>query len=265
MYGAILGDIIGSPYEGRREVKAKSFELFSTRSRYTDDTVMTIAIAQALMSVDREAEEHDIKKSVIETMRIWGRNYPYAGYGRGFRKWIFSEEPHPYYSFGNGSAMRVSATGWMYSTVEQTRRIACYTAEVTHNHPEGIKGAEAVASCIFLARTGASKEEIRKYVEENFSYDLSRTLEQIRPKYHFDVTCQGSVPESIISFLEADDYEDAVRNAVFLGGDTDTMAAIAGGIAEAYYGLNAELRKECRKRVEQDMLVVLDKFDEMTK
>lgn len=262
MYGAILGDIIGSPYEGNRGEKTKCFELFSSKSRFTDDTVMTVAIVEALLRIGEDVSEQNVKEAVTKTMRAWGKRYPYAGYGRGFRKWIFSEVPHPYNSYGNGSAMRVSGVGWMYSTIERTRKVARYTAEVTHNHPEGIKGAEAISSCIYLARTGASKGEIRKYVEDNFLYDLSRSLEQIRPNYYMDVTCQGSVPEAIISFLEATGYEDAIRNAVSLGGDTDTLAAMTGGIAEAFYDLPEHLKSECQNRIGKEMRMVIERFEQ---
>ncbi|MDY4099137.1 MAG: ADP-ribosylglycohydrolase family protein [Lachnospiraceae bacterium] len=171
--------------------------------------------------------------------------------------------PKPYHSFGNGAAMRVSAVGWLYPTLERTREVAAYTAEVTHNHPEGIKGAEATASCIFLARNGADKEKIKAYVTEEFGYDLDRTLDEIRPTYHHVESCQQTVSEAIIAFLESEDYEDAVRNAVSLGGDTDTLGAIPGSIAEAYYDIPAVLRAECRSRVSEDILGVMQMFDEV--
>ena len=259
MYGAILGDIIGSPYEFDRGEKTKAFPLFSGKSRFTDDTVMTIAVADALLRVLRDYDS--IGAVVISSLQHWGRKYPHAGYGGMFREWLKAKEPKPYGSFGNGSAMRVSAVGWLYDTVELTRTVARLTAEVTHNHPEGIKGAESVASAIFLARTGESRETIKKYIEDEFGYNLSRTLDEIRPAYHMDVTCQGSVPEAIIAFLESTDFEDAVRNAVSLGGDTDTTACIAGSIAEAYYGLTPTLEKECLERLPEDMKDVLRRFD----
>ncbi len=262
MYGAILGDIIGSPFEFDRGYKSKNFDLFTKGCEFTDDTVMTIAVAEALITVGRDAEKYDIEESVISSMQAWGRKYQYAGYGGRFRHWLTEKNPKPYNSYGNGSAMRVSAVGWLYPTLERTREVAVYTAEVTHNHPEGIKGAEATASCIFLARHGANKEQIKEYVVNEFGYNLDRTLDEIRPGFHMDESCQGTVPEAIIAFLEAEDYEDAVRNAVSLGGDTDTLAAIAGSIAEAYYDMSAILRAECRARVNMDILEVMELFDD---
>ena len=263
MYGAILGDIIGSPYEFGRGEKTKEFPLFSEKSRFTDDTVMTVAVAEALLCVPRDYDS--IGAAVIYSMQNWGRKYPRAGYGGKFREWLKAKEPKPYGSFGNGSAMRVSAVGWLYDTTELTRNVARLTAKVTHNHPEGIKGAESVASAIFLARTGESKETIKKYIEDEFGYNLSRTLGEIRPGYRMDVTCQGSVPEAIIAFLESVDFEDAVRNAVSLGGDTDTIACIAGSIAEAYYGLLPAQEDDCLRRLPQKMKDVLIRFDRMRK
>lgn len=263
MYGAILGDMIGSPYEFDRGGKTKDFPLFSQGSRFTDDTVMTIAVADALLEAGGEAaDKPDVCATVVRAMQRWGRMYPRVGYGGLFRRWLVSDEPEPYGSFGNGSAMRVAAAGWLYDTLTRTREVARRTAVVTHNHAEGIKGAEATASAIFLARGGKSKEEIKDYIVREFGYDLSRTLDEIRPHYSMDATCQGSVPEAIISFLESTDFEDAVRNAVSLGGDTDTVACIAGSIAEAFYGVPEELKAECRRRLPQEMLAVLDAFDE---
>ena len=250
MYGAILGDIIGSPFEFDRGDKTKAFELFTEGCDFTDDSVMTLAVAAALMEAGPDANEEYIKETLIYSMQEWGRDYPYAGYGGGFRRWLKSSNPKPYNSWGNGSAMRVSAAGWLYPTLERTREVAKYTAEVTHNHPEGVKGAEATASCIFLARNGATKEAIKKYVEDEFGYDLDRTLDSIRPTYHHVESCQETVPEAIIAFLEAEDFEDAIRNAVSLGGDTDTLGAITGSIAEAYYDMSAIMRAECRNRID---------------
>lgn len=261
MYGAILGDIIGSPFEFDRGDKTKDFELFSWGCRFTDDSVMTIAVAEALMETGINADEETIENAVQNQMRKWGRRYPRAGYGGRFRQWLMADHPEPYGSYGNGSAMRVSAAGWLYPDLEQTRAVARATAKVTHNHPEGIKGAEATASCIFLARNGKSKEEIREYVTGEFHYNLNRTLDEIRPFYHHVESCQETVPEAIIAFLEAGDFEDTVRNAVSIGGDTDTLAAIAGSIAEAFYGVSEELREECRKRIPGNMRKVLNQFE----
>lgn len=262
MYGAILGDIIGSPFEFDRGDKTKDFKLFSRRSHFTDDSVMTLAVCEALLKVGQDATVKEIEDAVISSMQSWGRRYPHAGYGGYFRRWLTACHPEPYNSFGNGSAMRVSAAGWLYDSLEKTRTVAKATANVTHNHPEGIKGAEATASAIFMARNGSSKKEIKKYIENEFHYDLNRTLDEIRPSYHMDETCQKTVPEAIIAFLEATDFEDAIRNAVSLGGDTDTLGAITGSIAEAYYGIPEWLMTECRKRTNKDMRVVLDDFND---
>lgn len=263
MYGAILGDIIGSPFEFDRGDKTKDFKLFSRRSHFTDDSVMTLAVCEALLKVGQDVTVKEIEDAVISSMQSWGRRYPHAGYGGYFRRWLTARHPEPYNSYGNGSAMRVSAVGWLYDSLEKTRTVAKATANVTHNHPEGIKGAEATASAIFMARNGSSKEEIKKYIENEFHYDLNRTLNEIRPGYHMDETCQKTVPEAIIAFLEAKDFEDAIRNAVSLGGDTDTLGAITGSIAEAYYGIPEWLITECRKRINKDMRVVLDDFNDV--
>lgn len=225
MLGAIAGDIIGSPYE-RQSIKTTEFSLFQDGSRFTDDTVLTAAIAAAIM----EGREYSA------ALRDFGRRYPHAGYGGFFRQWLFSGDAGPYNSYGNGSAMRVSPVGFAFSTLEKVEAEAERSAAVTHNHPEGIKGAQAIAACVFLAGKGAGKEEIKDYITGRFGYNLEQTLEEIRPNYKFDASCQGSVPQSIIAFLASTDYEDAVRKAVSLGGDSDTIACMTGGIAQAYYG-----------------------------
>ena len=230
MYGAILGDIIGSPFEFDRGDKTKNFDLFSEGCGFTDDSVMTIAVGEALLAVGPEAAVKEIEDAVASNMQDWGKRYPHAGYGGSFRHWLKENSPKPYGSYGNGSAMRVSAAGWLYDSMERTREVARATANVTHNHPEGIKGAEATASAIYMARNGSSKEEIKEYIEGEFNYNLDRTLDEIRPEYHMDETCQRTVPEAIIAFLESKDFEDAVRNAVSLGGDTDTLGAITGNV-----------------------------------
>ena len=260
MYGAILGDIIGSPFEFDRGDKTKDFKLFSRRSHFTDDSVMTLAVCEALLKVGQDATVKEIEDAVITSMQSWGRRYPHEGYGGYFRRWLTARHPEPYNSFGNGSAMRVSAAGWLYDSLEKTRVVAKATANVTHNHLEGIKGAEATASAIFMARNGSSKEEIKKYIENEFHYDLNRTLDEIRPSFHMDETCQKTVPEAIIAFLEARDFEDAIRNAVSLGGDTDTLGAITGSIAEAYFGISETLISECRNRINKDMRDIVDAF-----
>ena len=260
MYGAILGDIIGSPFEFQKVSIPKDFPLFSRRSTYTDDTVMTIAVCEALLDAGQDADTQHIKKLLIPSMHKWGGKYPNAGYGGTFIRWLLNRATEPYGSYGNGSAMRVSAAGWLYDSLERTREVAAATAEVTHNHPEGIKGAEAIASAIYLARTGSSKEDIKEYIVDNFHYNLNRTCDEIREEGQHDVSCQVTVPEAITAFLEGEDFEDVVRTAVSLGGDTDTIAAMAGSIAEAFYGVPEELKSECRKRLPEDLLQVLDRY-----
>lgn len=261
MYGAILGDMIGAPYEFDRGQKTKDFPLFTDDSRYTDDTVMTIAVADALLRVTADALDGVIRDDLISSLHRWGRAYPNAGYGGRFRQWLRTGSRESYGSYGNGSAMRVSAAGWLYDDLETTRRIARLTAEITHNHSEGIKGAEATASAIFLARTGSSKEEIKGYIIQEFGYDLSRTCDEIRPSYHHVESCQETVPEAITAFLEGNDFEDVIRTAVSLGGDCDTLTCIAGGIAEAFYGVPALLEAECKSRLPEEMCEVLERFD----
>lgn len=260
MYGAILGDIIGSPYEFDQGNKSKTFPLFSQQSTYTDDTVMTIAVAEAFM--DAPDDDAIIRQRLIETMHRYGRMYPDAGYGGRFAMWLFLDGTEPYNSFGNGSAMRVSSVAWLYNDLDTVRRMARLSAEVTHNHPEGIKGAEATASAIFLARTGSSKAAIKAYIEDQFGYDLSRSCDEIRPGYYHVESCQETVPEAITAFLEGDSFEDVIRTAVSLGGDCDTLTCIAGAIAEGFYGVPEELKKECQKRLPEDLKEVLAKFDD---
>jgi ADP-ribosylglycohydrolase len=261
MYGAILGDIIGSPYEFDRGNKSKEFPLFSEESTYTDDTVMTIAVAEAFM--DAPEDEAEIKKRLVASMQKWGHRYPGAGYGLRFCDWLEADEPQPYNSFGNGSAMRVSSVAWLYNDLDTVRRMARLSAEVTHNHPEGIKGAEATASAIFLARTGHSKVHIKAYIDDNFQYDLSRSCDEIRPNYHHVESCQETVPEAITAFLEGESFEDVIRTAVSLGGDCDTLTAIAGSIAEGFYGVPEELKRECRNRLPNKLRLVLDCFNQV--
>lgn len=259
MYGAILGDMIGAPYEFDRGSKTKDFPLFSKDSQFTDDTVMTIAVAEALLDTMGQSDVA-IKSAVVRSMQKWGRRYPHAGYGGRFRGWLRTAEPKPYGSYGNGSAMRVSAAGWLFDDLETTRHMARLTAEVTHNHPEGIKGAEATASAIFMARTGKGKAEIRDYIVRAFDYDLTRTCDEIRPAYHHDESCQRTVPEAITAFLEGTDFEDVIRTAVSLDGDCDTLTCIAGGIAEAFYGVPDALIDACRDRLSPDILQVVDRL-----
>lgn len=262
MHGAIYGDIIGSRFEFDRGGKTKDFELFTLEDEFTDDTAMTIAVGAGLMKVDRNASEEEIKASIIEEMQDWGHRYPDAGYGGRFYGWLFGgRNPKPYGSYGNGSAMRVSAAGWLYDSLERTREVARYTAEVTHNHPEGVKGAECTAAVMYLARTASTKEEILDYITKEFGYDLSETLEQMRERHEHVESCQDSLPKALKSFFEGNSYEDVVRNAVSLGGDTDTLAAIAGAMAEAMYGLPYEIKAEGMSFLTSDMVAVLREFD----
>ena len=225
MLGAIAGDVIGSIYEFDN-IKSKSFTLIDSSCRFTDDSVLTVALADALLSGDDFAA----------VMRRYYRRYPGAGYGMGFHRWAASEASGPYNSWGNGAAMRISPVGHAFDSLDETLAQAARFTAVTHSHPEGIKGAQATASAIFLGRHGRSKTDIRLYIQERFKYDLSATLDSIRPDYRFDESCQGTVPQALIAFLESVDFEDAIRNAVSLGGDTDTLACITGGVAEAFYG-----------------------------
>ena len=265
MYGAILGDIIGSPYEFDMGNKTKNFPLFSDNSTFTDDTVMTIAIADAFLDATLPMDERIIRQRLIESMQRYGKLYPRAGYGGMFRHWLKSDNPQPYGSYGNGSAMRVASVAWLFDDLGMVRYMARLSAEVTHNHPEGIKGAEATASAIFLSRKGYTKKEIRAYIENKFGYDLSRTCDEIRPGYHHVETCQETVPEAITAFLEGESFEDVIRTAVSLGGDCDTLTCITGSIAEAFYGVPEELKQECRNRLPEPLLAVLQKFDSFLK
>ena len=238
MLGAIIGDTVGSVYEFNN-IKTIHFPLFSKESNYTDDSIMTMAVASWLLN----DSQHTMAK-LEEAFLDFAKRYPYpmGGYGVGFCRWLFDPETfedgkrHPYHSYGNGSAMRCSANGWMFDTLEETERVAGLSAAITHNHPEGIKGAQSTAAAIFLASNGSSKEEIRTYISEHFNYNLKRTCDEIRAVYDWDASCQGTVPEAIVAFLDSTDFESAIRLAVSLGGDSDTLACITGGIAEAFYG-----------------------------
>ena len=261
MYGAILGDMIGSPYEFDRGKKTKEFPLFIRSSMFTDDSVMTIAVAEAFMEAEPGASDDEIRQLLISNMRRWGRKYPYAGYGMRFSIWLAEPRPKPYGSYGNGSAMRVSSAAWLFDDLDTVRKMARLSAEVTHNHPEGIKGAESTAAAIYLARTGKTKEEIKEYIINEFGYDLSRTCDEIRPIYYHVESCMGTVPEAITAFLEGDSFEDVIRTAVSLGGDCDTLTAIAGSIAEGFYGVPEDLKKECDFRLTKGLKDVVDRFE----
>ena len=253
LLGAIAGDVIGSYYEFR-PANTVDFKLFNGDSScFTDDTVMTVANADWLLTGD----------DLLSVMQDYGNRYITAGYDGMFFEWLQEYDPKPYNSFGNGSAMRVSPAGWAFDTLEETLSAAKQSAEVTHNHPEGIKGAQSVAAAIYLARTGKSKQEIKQYIEMNFGYDLDRTCDEIRKTYQFDETCQGSVPESIIAFLESTDYENAIRLTISLNGDADTMGAITGGIAEAFYKeIPSYIKEEVLKRLPDEFIGIMKQFYE---
>lgn len=288
MYGAIIGDMAGSAYEFW-PTKDKDFYWFPRETRFTDDTVMTVAVAESLLELNAESQsraeatdaadcgdaqqtanrgfgdltDDEIRAAFVRNMKKWGRRYADAGYGGRFIDWLLLPETEPYGSYGNGSGMRVSPVGWMFDDMETTRRIARLSADVTHDHPEGIKGAEAVASAIFLARTGSSKAEIKAYIESEFDYDLGRTCAEIRPRYRFEVSCQKSVPEAIIAFLDGRDYESVIREAVSLGGDADTQGAMAGSIAEAFYGgVPERFREQADNLLPDDIREVAATFNE---
>ena len=251
MISAIAGDIVGSVYE-HHPIKTKDFPLFQPGSRFTDDSVLTVAVANAILT------GCPYRDAVLK----WGQRYPDAGYGGTFIRWLQADDPAPYHSWGNGSAMRVGPVGWAFDTEDEVLRQAQMTAEITHDHPEGIKGAQATALAVYLARTGADKAVIRTRIESQFGYDLARTVESIRLTYEFDVSCQGTVPEALIAFLDAESYEDAVRNAVSLGGDADTLACIAGAVAEAFYGgLPDPIRTEVLARLTPELWAVVEAFE----
>lgn len=253
LLGAIAGDVIGSVYEFA-PCRKTDFPLFCPSSKYTDDTVMTVAVASWLLMGGN-------KDNLPYIMQEYGQANPWVGYGGMFFEWLVKNDPKPYNSFGNGSAMRVSAVGWACNTLEKTLKVAAQSAEVTHNHPEGIKGAQATAACIYLARTGSTKEQIKDYVETTFGYDLSKSCDEIRTTYKFNETCQDTVPQSIIAFLESTDWESAIRLTVSLGGDADTMGAITGAIAEAFYGgVPDEIASEVIERLPQPFITVMTNF-----
>jgi len=252
MIGAIAGDIIGSVYE-RHNIKVADFSLFNPGCTFTDDSVLTVAIADAILSGTGYGGK----------LREYYRRYPEKGYGAGFRRWAAAGRITPYNSNGNGSAMRVSPVGFAFIAMEDVQREAKRSAEVTHNHPEGITGAQAVASAVFMARMGSSKEEIKSYIKDTYQYNLSDPLDNIRKHYRFDVTCAGSVPQAITAFLESEGYEDAIRKAISIGGDSDTIACIAGGIAEAFYGgVPANIESFALARLDDDLRAIISEFSQ---
>lgn len=258
MIGAVIGDIVGSRFEWHNH-KSKNFELFTPDCFFTDDSVMSLAIAQAILeSKDRNKS---LEKLAVKNMQKLGRLYPDSGYGGMFGEWLYGDKPEPYNSFGNGAAMRVSPCGFAAGSLEEACLLSRRVTGVTHNHPEGIKGAEATAVAIWLARHGSSIQDIRDYVHQHY-YPMNFTLDSIRPSYTFDVSCQGSVPQAIMAFLESTGFEDAIRNAISIGGDSDTIAAITGGIAQAYYGIPAEIRRQSLLFLDGRLVNILTQFED---
>jgi ADP-ribosylglycohydrolase len=254
MLGALVGDIIGSTYEWYN-TKRSDFELFEKGCRFTDDSVMTLAVAKWLI----EDENHSTAQ-LIKCMQELGRKHPDAGYGGHFYSWLFAKNPQPYNSWGNGAGMRVSPVGLYANTLEEALELAEITASVSHNHPEGVKGAQAIAASVFLCKEGRSKQKIKEYVEQTFGYNLHRTIAEIRPRYGFDVSCQGSVPEAIIAFLEGNSFEEVIRLAISLGGDSDTIGAMAGAIAACRYPIPEEIAERCDSLLTEDLRDIKDEF-----
>lgn len=257
MIGAIFGDVVGSIYEFDNH-RSKDFELFGKKCSFTDDTVMSVALAEALMRIGEDASDLQIKNEIINAFHKYGAIYPYAGYGARFKRWLVRGEREPYMSYGNGSAMRVSPVIWFAKSIEETARLARLSAEVTHNHKEGIKGAVVTAVAGYMARTGSSKEQIRDYIKE--SYNINFTLDEIRPTYEFNETCQDTVPQAMVAFLEGDSLEDTIRNGVSIGGDTDTLCAIAGAVAEAYFGVPDDIKGKTLSYLNPHLLGVVNDF-----
>lgn len=257
MIGAVLGDIAGSRFEFRG-FKSKDFELLSPKCSFTDDTVMTLAICKALLDYDGDVNK--LEKDAVSCMRELGLSHPLVGYGYRFRSWLKSENPQPYGSFGNGAAMRVSGCGYVANSLEEVNALAKAVTAVSHNHEEAIKAAQATAACVFLCNTGYSLEQVRQYIFDKF-YKIDFTLDGIRPDYHFEVSCQKSVPQALESFFESKSFEDAIRNAISLGGDSDTLAAITGSIAEPYYGVSKELRGKAIGYLDSELKEILIEFE----
>lgn len=257
MIGAIIGDIVGSIYEWNNH-RSKAFEFFGKGCFATDDSIMTIAVAKALM--DCNGDYSDLGAKAIKAMQELGRPYPNCGFGGSFYNWIYSDNPKPYGSYGNGAAMRISPVGWVAKDIEQAKELSREVTEISHNHPEGIKGAESVAVAIVLARQGKTMEEIRKYITEHY-YPIDFTLEEIRDTYKFNETCQDTVPQAFQAFFQSTSFEDAIRNAIFIGGDSDTLAAITGGIAEAYWGVPAEIKRKGTSYLDSQLLNLVTAFE----
>ncbi len=257
MLGAIIGDIVGSRFEWHNH-KSKDFELFVDDCKFTDDSAMTIAVAKALL--DSKSDYSDLSEKTVEDMQKIGRKYYDVGYGGSFRRWLIDENPQPYNSWGNGSAMRVSPVGFAAKSIEEAKELSKKVTEVTHNHPEGLKGAEAISVAIYMARNGKSKEEIKKYMTENY-YELGQSVEELQKTYKFDVSTQGSVPPALECFYESTDFEDCIRNAISIGGDSDTIGAIVGGLAEAYYGIPEDIKKKAMGYLPEDLTQIIGEFE----
>ena len=257
MLGAIIGDICGSRFEWAN-IKSKQFQLFGRQCRPTDDSIMTLAVAGAILAADGDLNA--LSGCAVHAMQELGRKYPNAGYGGSFFNWIFAESPQPYNSWGNGAGMRVSPCAWAAKSLEEALAMSDAVTRVTHNHPEGMKGARAITAAIYLARNGKTADEIRAHISGNY-YDIGFTLDEIRASYKFDVSCKGSVPQAIEAFLESVSYEDAVRGAVSIGGDSDTIAAMTGGIVEAYWGIPADLRERALAFMDENMIGIVDAFE----
>ena len=261
MLGAIIGDIVGSKYEFDN-IKTKEFKLFDKDCFFTDDSVMTLAVAKSLLEYRSNPDKLDLNQIVIKNMHSFGKKYPNRGYGGSFLLWLLREDTKPYNSFGNGAAMSVSSCGFAANSLEEAKELSKKVTEVTHNHREGLKGAEATAVAVYMAKIGLSKFEIRKYINKHY-YKLDFTLDDIRPTYEFNETCQDTVPQAIEAFLESESFEDAIRNAISIGGDSDTLAAITGAIAEAYYGIPKKIKKQALSYLDSYQKEIIDNFYQM--
>lgn len=258
MLGAIIGDIVGSRFEFNN-IRRKDFDLFTDQCVLTDDSIMTLAVAKAILM--SQPDYKNLSQNAVECMQTIGRGYPGYGYGDRFYTWIFAENPKPYNSYGNGSAMRISAVGFAAHSLDEAKLFSNLVTEVTHNHPEGMKGAEATAVAVYLARTGKDIQEIRDYINQHY-YTMDFTLDEIRDTYRFNESCQGTVPQALQAFFESTDFEDAIRNAISIGGDSDTVAAICGGVAQAYYGVPNNIRKQAISFLDTKLLGILTAFEE---
>ncbi len=257
MIGAIVGDIVGSRFEWNNH-RSKDFDLFSNQCFFTDDSVMSLAVCDALMR--SSPNYHDLSDRVVESMQTMGRSYPNCGYGDSFYRWLYSDMPMPYNSFGNGAAMRVSGCGYVATSIDEVKQFSRTVTQVTHNHPEGIKGAEATAMAVFLARNGKKQSEIRDFIVKNY-YSMNFSLDSIRDSYQFNETCQDTVPQALEAFFESTGFEDAIRNAISIGGDSDTLAAITGAVAEAYYGVPTNIREHALTFLDERLLHILFEFE----